>query len=267
MAKRIVVMAVFLGAGLSASAAPVDLSTWSARTLDFPGAQPAGSWVLATDSSFVDQVINADPSFYLNNRNQTSYSTQGSWQVLSGAGDNDYMGFVFGYQNSSNFYLFDWKAGRQGYAGGTAAEGMTIKKMTGATGDGLVDLSLGELWENENDLGDMQVLAQNHGSTEGWTLGTPYDFLLEFNQNPNELRVVVEEDESVLWDVTVVDDTFTSGQFGFYNFSQGNVRYAGFEQEGGVIVDPSPVIPAPSAMLLVGIGSCLTGWIRRRNAV
>ena len=95
---------------IGASADPINLSSWSALTLDFPGGQSAGSWVLEPGNTAVTQVINADPSFYLNDLNQTQYSIDGSWQVLpAGAGDDDYMGFVFGYQNSSNFYLFDWK--------------------------------------------------------------------------------------------------------------------------------------------------------------
>jgi len=98
--------------------------------------------VLEPGNTAVKQIVNADPSFYLNNVNQTQYSIDGTWQVQGDAGDDDYMGFVFGYQNSSNFYLFDWKQGTQGYVNRTAAEGMTIKRFTGATGNGLVDLSL-----------------------------------------------------------------------------------------------------------------------------
>ncbi len=37
----------------------------------------------------VRQVINADPSFYLNNVNQTQFSIDGSWQVLQTGGDDD----------------------------------------------------------------------------------------------------------------------------------------------------------------------------------
>jgi len=98
------------------------------------------------------QIVNAAPSFYLNNINQTQYSIDGTWQVLETGGDDDYMGFVFGYQNSSNFYLFDWKQGTQGYVGRTAAEGMAIKRFTGATGNGLVDLSLEDFNSGTNTL-------------------------------------------------------------------------------------------------------------------
>ena len=179
-----------------ASAAPIDLSPWTPLTLDFAGGQTAGNWVLEPGNEAVVQTVNADPSFYLNNLNQTDFSIDGSWQVLpAGNGDDDYMGFVFGYQNSSNFYLFDWKQGNQGYSGAFANEGMTIKKFTGATGDGLVDLSLGEMWSNNvPTFGDMMVLATNHGGTQGWADNALYDFHLDFNKNPNEIHIVVTDD-------------------------------------------------------------------------
>ena len=234
--KRIIVFSiVILALGYvvrAGPAVPVDLTSWSELTLNYPGGQPSGNWILGGGNTYVTQTINADPSFYLNNLNQTSYSMDGSWQVLT-TSDDDYVGFVFGYQNSSNFYLFDWKQGTQGYVGRTANEGMTIKKMTGATGDGLADLSLAEFWENSVDYGDMDVLAQNHGSTKGWKDKVLYDFHLDFNLTPGEIHIVVKEGSTVLWDKTLTDTTFTSGQFGFYNFSQESVRYQGFEQTGG----------------------------------
>ena len=263
MIRKTVLAIAFLGFGLSASAEPVNLSSWSALSLTFPTGQPAGSWILGAGNTIVDQVINGDPSFYLNNLNQTSYSMDGSLEVRT-TGDDDYVGFVFGYQNSSNFYLFDWKQLNQEYGDYYAAEGMTIKKMTGGTGDGLVDLSLAEFFENEHGYDDMDVLARNQGPTTGWADNTVYDFHLDFNQNPDEIHVVVTEGSDTLWDVTVTDGTFSSGEFGFYNYSQPDVRYSGFEQTGGVIVD---VIPAPGAALLAGIGACFAGWVRRRRSL
>lgn len=255
----VVILAVFTGLTITASVAyadPINLSSWSALTLNFPGGQGAGNWALEPGNTAVTQTINADPSFYLNNVNQTSYTMKGSWQVLpAGAGDDDYMGFAFGYQNSSKFYLFDWKQGTQDYVGRTATEGMTIKKFTGATGSGLTDLSLEEFWENQVNLGDMTVLAMNHSSTAGWLNNVLYDFQLDFN--PGVIHVIVKQGATTLWDVTVNDSTFTSGQFGFYNNSQQSVRYAGFEQEGGVTV------PEPLSMLLLGLGLAVLAGVRR----
>lgn len=216
--------------------APINLTSWSPLTLNYPGGQPAGNWALQPGNLSVIQTINADPSFFLNNLNQTAFTIDGSWRVNERGGDDDYMGFVFGYQNSANFYLFDWKQGSQNYVGRTAAEGMTVKKFTGGTGNGLVDLSLDELWENQVDYGDMDVLATNHGSTKGWLDQTLYDFHLDFNVVPGQFSIVVKQGATELWNTTVVDNTFTGGQFGFYNYSQQEVEYAGFQQTGGVIV-------------------------------
>ncbi len=261
MIRRIVFIVAVFAFSLSTYGDPVDLTSWSPLTLDFPGGQSAGNWILGGGNTYVDQVINADPSFYLNNLNQTSYSMDGSWQVLETGGDDDFMGFVFGYQNSSNFYLFDWKQGSQSSYGGYANAGMTIKKMTGSTDNGVNDLSLGEFWENAADLGDMEVLAQNQGSGLGWVDNTLYDFHLDFNLNPGEIHIVVMDGATTLWDYTLYDSEFLSGQFGFYNFSQANVRYAGFVQTGGVLIP----VPVPGAFILGSLGLGLAGMKLRRR--
>jgi len=232
----------------------LDLSGWSEYTYDLGGQDP-GNWVLASDNKSVTQTVNADPSMYLNNVNQTSYQMDGSWKVNT-TSDDDFMGFVFGYQDDSHFYIMDWKQGAQGYVGGIASEGFSIKKISA---DSAADLTLKDFWYSSGDT-NSTTLASSYGSDKGWADNTSYDFHLDFAQDGFSIKVLLGG--TTLWDVAVSDNTYQFGQFGFYNFSQSTVQYSGFKQTGGVII---PTVPEPATFILLGSGLAGLAFYRRKR--
>jgi|GEM_PF-1663572 len=214
-----------------AAADDIDLSSWTELTLDLPGGQSNGNWVLSDGNTTVTQVVNADPSFFLNNQDDSAYTMNGTWLVNQG-GDDDLMGFAFGYQDPGHCYIVDWKQGAQNASGyGFRDEGFVIRKMHGDPGE----MEISDYWAHEEGQERYTILATNVGSSLGWQDVTAYNFTLDFDAG--EFTITIREGETLLWEVTVQDSDYMSGQFAFYNYSQANVQYSGFTQNLSPVCD------------------------------
>lgn len=72
-----------------------------------------------------------------------------------------------------------------------------------------------------------------------WEYGETYDFFLDVY--PPLFSIVVMRGSEILSDLTVEDDVYSGGAFGFYNFSQPGVRYrGGFDEDSPIVVSVSP---------------------------
>ena len=204
----------------------VDLSEWKAANYNVQE-QPYAEWVLSEDKLSVTQTVNADPSVFVSDLNLGKTSIQGTWYVNS-RDDDDFIGFVFAYQDPGHFYLFDWKGAEQG----SARQGMAIKIVSApfkGPDSGNLEANLPftktDLWPTDGSEGKVTLLQFE--STVGWQYQKPYKFQLDFR--PGVFRIMVKDGEQILFDKTLEDNTYQSGKFGFYNYSQGGVVYEGFE--------------------------------------
>lgn len=237
--------ALALSAGL-AQAATIDLTTWSA--------EGAGSWAVQTGDDSVIQGTNGNPTVFHNNTASSQGNDLRGEITVNTTSDDDFIGFVLGYNSgdlanaAASYLLIDWKQRDQSAFGATGLAGLAISQVSGVLGNN------SGAWSHDptNNVTEL-ARATTLGST-GWVDNTTYDFRIDFTAT--NVRVFVN-------DVLEIDvnGVFADGGFGFYNYSQASVEYA------GITSDALPPVPLPAAgwMLLAGLGG-LAAAKRRKQA-
>jgi RHS repeat-associated protein len=197
---------------------PVNLAPWTVKQYEL-NSQPNANWVKDLANNVATQTVNADASFLLSDFNLSNAQMDGTWRVDTNS-DDDFIGFVFGYQNSEHFYVFDWKKGSQNDAAGFAERGMSVKVFSANS-----PLTSRDFWPTAGNGTRVRTLFHN---TIPWQTAVDYQFTLQFR--PGEIKITVRQGAVVLADITVNDSTYTNGLFGFYNYSQSAVKYSGFRR-------------------------------------
>ena len=198
---------------------PVDLRPWTVVNYDFLD-QPDGRWVIDPSGTVASQTVNADATILLSDITLVADRIEGTWRVNTGS-DDDLMGFVFGHQDSSHFYLFDWKQTDQNNRYGRAEAGMSVKVIDAASTLGALDL-----WPTAGNGARVRNLFQNRIP---WQDFVTYRFVLEVR--PGHFTITVSEGDLTLATISIDDATYRSGRFGFYNYSQSAVEYSGFVRQ------------------------------------
>lgn len=207
----------------------VDLNTWSQK-----GPASAGNWAVENGGDSVYQSINGEPTYFVSPNDFFNTTIDGSFlqdQVRNpGFNDDDFLGFVFGYNEpgdnatDASFFLLDWKQGSQS----STEEGFRLSRVNGT---GTPPFGSAE----SDSLPDYDVLATNTGGTLGWVDNVPYNFSLLYQEDRIKVDITGGTGDFqaglTVFDLTAAEAglaAFPTGRFGFYNHSQAGVEYRSF---------------------------------------
>jgi hypothetical protein len=158
---------------------------------------------------------NTDPTAYVCPTVHENAIIRGTMVVNPPADDDDFIGFVWGYQNSDQYYLLHWKQGVQNIGGCNSAAGITVKLV-----DRTVPYVPGDFSCNTSTTNATVLLTPAQTTTAGWSHGITYDVELQYANAQTRIIIAVTGGGAVVADFIVADDTYPRGQFGTFDYSQ-----------------------------------------------
>ncbi len=139
---------------------------------------------------------------------------EGTFEVES-TGDDDWIGFLIGYQNKQQHYLLDWKQNYQG----SAVRGIAFRKYDNPIENGVVT---GQYWNNVSD-STFERLYYNDVARQDLV-----EYKLQLSFINGTITADITNGVELVDSITVNDSTFTDGRFGFYMQSQERGVFSNF---------------------------------------
>jgi hypothetical protein len=221
------------------------------------------------------QTINGYPSVLLSNIAGLPADFSFSAGVNYRAGDDDFFGFVFGFQPGdftnpdADYLLVDWKKSSQTRIGGIALKGLWLSRVTGIP-------TYEELFlhtdDATSDSGSVTQLAYGMStiSRAGWSHSDRYTFDIEYINadvkypSNNRLKLSIDGFE----ELNVELGYGVYGNVGFYTNSQAEVSFdidLNAVRNTQILPFTTTPVPEPSIIALFAAGLFGIGFARRRQ--
>ena len=175
------------------------------------GAATAGDWEVRDGGLTIYQKINGQPTYYVSDIvYQDNVTFEGRIKVDTDS-DDDYVGFVFGFENTSNYFLM--------------YSSRDINDPTVGTGNGT---HKGDTIFLKRYVNGVATTLVSHANYRGWRAFE--NNLVVIKYIDNTIVITINGDEQINY-IDENIEKFPSGRIGFYNLSQGKVQYSGFKIE------------------------------------
>ncbi|XP_042888974.1 cartilage oligomeric matrix protein-like isoform X2 [Penaeus japonicus] len=186
-----------------------------------PNSNTPPVWVVYDNGAEIHQIVNSDPGLAVGDAVMEDLDFEGTFFVEDKS-DDDFVGFVFGYQSNAKFYVVMWKK-RDQRAYGLANKGVTLKLVDSTTGPSVALRDA--LWLSGSTPNQAKLLWQD--TSIGWEPSVAYRWKLHHRPGIGTIRFYLYKGDSQVMDSrNIYDHTLQGGRMGLFCFSQEKIIWS-----------------------------------------